>query len=337
MKVVITGHMGFIGIWMALYLKKRGYEVFGIDNRSSYGDRLFDLLPKDEIFSQSVVGDITDILTLKKFLTSVRPDAVINLAGQAIVPRSFSDPELTFATNALGTLNVLAASSEVATIKTCLCITSDKVYKNNNEDKFFSESDELWGGDIYSSSKVAAENIAQSFYYAHLKKSMSIHTIRLGNVVGGGDWSVNRLIPDLIRAYNNNEIFYVRYLSAIRPFQHVLDVVASISNILDFSLKEVNYSTWNLGPKNNTFLDVQSVIDIFQSEFGELDIESDPSTNKEDLKLAILNNKYVDRFSSPVYDSFESVKATLQFYKKINKSNAVELCNSEVSIFSNEV
>lgn len=331
--VLITGHMGFIGSWLAYSMAISGYKVFGLDNRSSYGERLYDIAGLDKIMTRSLVADVSDYESVASFVDHTRPELVMHLAGQAIIPRAFYNPRETFITNSVGTLNVLDACSSSEHVKSVAVITSDKVYENNGIGEAFSEEDPLGGGDIYSVSKSSAEFIAKAYKVSHQKKPFNIQTVRLGNVLGGGDWSKNRLLPDLINAAVDGTEFKVRYLGAQRPFQHVTDVIAGIKKITEAGAQGVIASgeSWNLGPRENSSATVSEVIEIFESDFKKLSIVPEQNQVKEDLLLSVKVDKYAGVFGDPRYTSHEAIKKTIEWYRDYyNGIKALDLLEQEI-------
>ena len=324
MSILITGNHGFIGCWLNIYLYELiPNKLIGIDNRSSYGERLIDLRKNSkDIVDKQYFDNLSDVNNLIKIIKDNKISEIFHIAGQAIVPRAFEDPNLTFDSNVVGTFNVLEAIRKCDCVKKVSLITSDKVYKNENKNVHFTEEDNLGGKDIYSTSKVICEHLAETYRKTHLSGLKIVEVIRLGNVVGGGDYSVNRLLPDLMRSYLNNKTFEVRYPNATRPFQHVIDVCHGIYSILlnnPMHQKE-GYSgeAWNLGPKNNTSLLVGDVIKIFTDVFHLKDIQPRKNQLPEDILLAVDNKKYKKVFGNPIYDSKEAVLKALEWYKKVH-------------------
>ncbi len=333
-KVLITGHRGFIGIWLSYFFKMYGWKIYGIDNLSSEGDRLYNLIPN--IFEKQLNSSIENTKRISKFINKIKPNLLINVAGQAIVPKAFRKPLETFNSNTLGTLTLLEILKKNQSIKSAIFITSDKVYKNNNKSEIFKENNQLEGKDIYSSSKVFADQLvkiySKNFIY---KKNLQI--VRLGNVVGGGDWSINRLIPDLIHSITKKKKFKIRYSQATRPFQHVSDVVNSIYKISDYSLKNKIKSgeSWNLGPKNNSFEKVGNVIKIFKRSWKNIKIIDDNKKYKEDLNLRIDISKYCKTFGKPKFDSKESINKAINWYSEYhnNKISPLILIKKDLEFF----
>ena len=341
MSILITGNHGFIGCWLNIYLKEiSDYKIFGIDNRSSYGERLIDLKKnQNNIVDKQFFNNVSDTENLIKILNENKINQIFHISGQAIVPRAFSNPSLTFDSNVTSTFSVLEASRQAKNVEKVCIVTSDKVYKNENKNKRFKEEDVLGGKDIYSTSKVICEHLAESYRKIHFEKSKIVEVVRLGNVVGGGDYSVNRLLPDLIRSYLNKNTFEVRYPQATRPFQHVIDVVNGIYSILmnNTKHKEENYlgECWNLGPKNNTVMVVGDVIELFTKVFYLEDIKPRKNSLPEGILLAVDNTKYKNTFGNPKYDSSEAIIKAIDWYKKVHQDNKSpwELTLNEVKLF----
>lgn len=334
MKILITGNKGFIGSWACVYFFNKGFEVYGLDNMSSYGKRLFEIANLEKIVKDQKITNVEDVDTWKSWAELINPDIILHLAGQAIVPRAFKEPFMTFKSNTLGTLAVLEISKGIKNLKSTLCITSDKVYENLGEKTPFVETDKLGGTDIYSISKTCCELIANVYLKTHFENStINLQTIRLGNVVGGGDWSINRLIPDLINSIDQKSIFKIRYYEATRPFQHVSDVVTGIYNIADASLNKriITGNAWNLGPRDNSFATVREVIEIFKKIYPDLKIANDNIKIKEDLNLRVDVTKYCNQFNPPRDNSIESIMRTINWYKNFsNGLNSLDLINNDI-------
>jgi CDP-glucose 4,6-dehydratase len=226
-RVLLTGHTGFKGAWMALWLEKMGALVTGYALPPPEGESLFAALaPWPGL--RSVEGDLRDRQSLAALAREVRPQIVIHMAAQAIVRRSFREPVETFATNVMGTAHVLDAVAALDGVEAILIVTSDKVYENADQGRPFREDDSLGGADPYSASKAAAEHLAACWRSSFLRGDGQpmLGVARAGNVIGGGDWSEDRLIPDVIRAGAEGRPVMLRYPGSTRPWQFVLDVVA---------------------------------------------------------------------------------------------------------------
>ena len=316
--ILLTGNLGFIGHWLQAYLSQSvSEEIICIDNLSSRGRRISSFSDPNTSIIQHYI-DLSDLNAIDKLIDTYQPSSIFHIAGQAIVPRAFENPSLTYSSNIASTFNLLELSRRYDCVQKVLVVTSDKVYKNDNSGRHFVETDPLGGKDIYSSSKVTCEELVSSYRLCHNPNQKIYETARLGNVVGGGDFSVGRLIPDLVNSFTSQRKFYVRYPKATRPFQHVLDVVDGLYKIL---MSNPHHGTdnylgtcWNLGPRGNSFLYVENVISSFCEIFGELQIEPTKDLYPEDLMLAVDNSKYSSVFGNPRFDSSESVRKALLWY-----------------------
>lgn len=320
MKILITGNYGFIGYWLSKDLLDKGHDIMGIDDLSSNGERQANYDNSFNVAEQLEV-DLCNYDDWRVKVSSFKPEIVLHVAAQAILPRCYRDPSETVYRNVISTQNILKYCNDNEVIS-LVCITSDKVYENLGKGVHFSEEDKLGGKDAYSISKTTCEMLCKAHHIVHRKnKNLSIQTARLGNVVGGGDWSVDRLLPDLMRAINSKKIFNIRYMDATRPFQHVSDVVNGINNLWEHGMKNKGiYDYWNIGPKGNSYCYVREVIELTKKHFGDFPIQQSKEIYKEDLLLAVDNSKYVKFFGEPNFDSIKSIDLALQWYKENRRS-----------------
>jgi CDP-glucose 4,6-dehydratase len=260
-KIFITGHTGFKGSWLTYILYLSGARIMGYSLKPKNKYDNFYLLALDKKI-KNYYGDVRDESNLKSKIEKFKPDIIFHLAAQSLVKDSYKNPKFTFTTNILGTLNILEIIKEVKSIKSALIVTSDKCYRNYEKKEGYSEVDELGGQDPYSASKAAAENIfysyRKSFYES--KINAGVVSARAGNVIGGGDWSKDRIIPDFIRSVILNKKFILRSPKATRPWQHVFDL---LNGYLILSKKIYNNNeyngSWNFGP-NKSHVTVQDII-----------------------------------------------------------------------------
>jgi CDP-glucose 4,6-dehydratase len=222
-RVLLTGHTGFKGSWASLWLERLGADVAGFALAPEHRPDLFSMLAPFR-GQQSVLSDLADREALRAAIDGVRPTIVLHMAAQPLVRRSYADPVATIATNVMGTVHLLEALRDVDGLRAVLIVTTDKVYANDGSGRPFGEDDRLGGHDPYSASKAAAELVAQSFHHSFLgPRGVALATARAGNVIGGGDWSPDRLVPDIWRAHHANRPLELRFPYATRPWQHVLD------------------------------------------------------------------------------------------------------------------
>jgi len=263
-KVLITGNTGFKGSWLTIWLLKSGARVYGTSKDIPTEPSMFkELGLKKEIVHYE--KDIRDLVSVKKIIEKVEPDFLFHLAAQPLVSVSYSDPIETITTNVLGTTNVLEALKESNHNCVCVIITSDKCYDNVEWVWGYKETDTLGGKDIYSGSKGAAELIIKSYYHSFFNKDESnvrITTTRAGNVVGGGDWAKDRIVPDCMRAWSKNETVEIRSPNATRPWQHVLEPISGYLNLgqLLNRNKILSGESFNFGPKYQYSFTVKKLI-----------------------------------------------------------------------------
>jgi CDP-glucose 4,6-dehydratase len=268
-KVFITGHNGFKGSWLSIWLTELGAKVYGYSLKPKTKPSLFETCFLDKKVS-SVTGDIRDYEKLKKTIISVQPDIVIHMAAQALVLESYKNPIETYQTNLMGTVNILNVIREVSSTKAFINVTSDKCYENKKNFKAFKESDPMGGFDPYSSSKACSELITAGYRASFFKNSVSIATVRAGNVIGGGDWAVDRIIPDFVKKMNQNQKISIRNPKAIRPWQFVLEPLSGYLTLAEkLFLKGSDYAeAWNFGPDNQEDKSVEWLISKFDKEYG---------------------------------------------------------------------
>ena len=332
--VLVTGHTGFKGTWLTLLLEKLGVEVIGYSLEPEK-DSLYGRIGREGMISEKF-ADIRNFTKVQKWIEITQPVAVIHLAAQPLVLESFKSPRETFDTNVMGTVNLLDSSFMSRSVKAFLAITTDKVYKNENKGLAFKESDALAGKDPYSASKVGSEAAVDA--WQQISTSLGgprVTAIRAGNVIGGGDWAKNRLMPDLIRGFSHNEAVRVRNPLSTRPWQHVLDPLIGYLMTLQEVLNGRKIDSINFGPSESS-LTVQEVVEIAKQCWGGTaqivfeetkDAIYEATTLELDSSLAkeLLNWK-------PIWSQKESVAATLGWWKSliIEKQDPLDLCLSDV-------
>jgi len=243
-KVFITGHTGFKGSWLCLWLNLLGAKITGYALQPPTSPNLFELAKVEEVVN-SIIADVRNLDSLKKAMTEAQPDVVIHMAAQPLVRESYKVPVETFETNVMGTVNLLEAVRSCPSVKSVVVVTTDKVYKNPDTNKqSFGEEDALGGYDPYSSSKASAELAANAYYCSYFKDKIALATARAGNVIGGGDFAVDRLVPDFVRSIIDNKPIKVRNPKAVRPWQHVLEPLSGYMLLAQKGCE----GAWNFGP-----------------------------------------------------------------------------------------
>ncbi len=295
-KIIITGHTGFKGSWLALWLVKLNAKVVGISNKIPTNPSHYKLLKLDKRIKNYKL-DLIDISNLKRIIKIEKPDFIFHLAGQSLVKKSFNNPKFTFDTNTIGTLNVLECLREFKKRCIVILITSDKVYKNLEIKKGYKENDLLGGSDPYSASKAAAELVIQSYiksFFSKKNNKIFISTARAGNVIGGGDWSVDRLIPDCVKSWSKNKSVIIRNPLSTRPWQHVLEAINGYLTLAQklSQNKKLHGEAFNFGPKKNSDFDVITVIKFMKKSWGKISWVKNKNRNKnhKESKLLKLNS-----------------------------------------------
>ncbi len=272
-RVLITGHTGLKGAWAWAWLERLGAHVSGLALAPATTPNLAEILGLTHRPSSNL-ADIRDAGEVCRIVSETQPEFVLHMAAQALVRRSYREPVDTFKTNVLGTLNVLEAIRTLPELRACLVVTSDKVYENNDLGRRFKEEDTLGGADPYSASKAACEiataSFARSFFSGSYQQNGKavVATARAGNVIGGGDWSEDRIIPDLWRARRNGAQVELRFPKATRPWQHVLDPIAGYFKYMEMLSGGLPERTLNFGPTDETEITVENVVASFQSAYG---------------------------------------------------------------------
>lgn len=333
MRVLITGHTGFKGSWMALMLAKLGHEIHGISDVLVPNSH-YEIAEVNRVMTSSRFLDIRDKVELKDAIQEIHPDIVVHLAAQAFVLESYRRPFETFETNVMGTINVLEAC-ELNRIERLLVITSDKVYRIGESKRPFIESDSLGGVDPYSSSKAAADLATQSLSQGFTSTRVSI--ARAGNVIGGGDFGLDRLIPDLVRAHSKSETAFIRRPNAIRPWQHVLDCLGAYVKIMDFMFNSETSGIWNVGPDSTSLFTVREIAEKFAQLLENDSLwktnEISPKQFKETEVLSLNSQKIREELGwIPKLDEEKAIEWTFQWYKGLfSKSSPFELTSNQIN------
>ena len=334
-KVFLTGHTGFKGTWLSIFLNLLGAKVYGYSLKPNTTPSFYNLINLNKKNHTSIIADIRDYNILKKAISKSSPDFIVHMAAQPLVRESYLNPKYTYEVNTLGTINVLNILKELNFIKSALIVTTDKVYFNNNKKKYFKENDLLGGADPYSNSKSCAELAVDSYYHSFFrKKKIYIATARAGNVIGGGDFSKDRIIPDYFRSLLKNQKLILRSPNSIRPWQHVLDpLYGYLILLMKLHNKQiVSGNHFNFGPNNSSNKSVNEVIHLmnkyFQNSVEVIKKKAVPETiktrNHKESKVLMLNSnksKKILKWSSK-YNLEESLSLTSAWFKQyIDKKN----------------
>ena len=339
-KIIITGHTGFKGSWLSLWLKILGAKVIGLSiNVPSNPSHFQTTQLQNKIVHKKI--DIRNLKLLKKIFKKHQPDYVFHLAAQSLVKKSYSNPIYTWQTNTIGTLNVLEALRELKKNCVAILITSDKSYKNLEIKRGYKENDILGGKDPYSGSKAGAELVIQSFissFFQTDKTKVLIGIARAGNVIGGGDWSKDRLIPDCVKSWSKNKKVLIRSPKSTRPWQHVLE---AISGYLFFALnlkknKKLHGEAFNFGPNNAKNYTVVSVVKLMKKNWEKISWELDKKNKKffyESSLLKLNCNKAKNKLKWKSILSFaETIGMVSNWYKNyyLNPSAAYKISLSQI-------
>jgi len=331
-RILVTGHTGFTGTWACLWLTRIGAHVAGYALPPDHDPALYDAVGIDSAID-SRIGDVRDYDSVKAAFDRFAPDAVLHLAAQPLVRRSYREPVSTFGTNAMGTAHVLEAARMTPSIKAAVCITTDKVYRNNEWAWPYRENDPLGGKDPYSASKAAAEMVIDSYrasFGATDGTGVAIAAARGGNIIGGGDWSQDRLIPDFVRAVVGRATLTLRYPEATRPWQHVLALVQGYLMLLSGLLEEpAKYArAWNLGPQDLRNFTVRDVLEQLASGWERPSLEYMNAPLPEAGALALDSSLARNQLGWVVpWDTRRAVAETASWYRDYyrNPSDAREI------------
>ena len=343
-KVAVTGHTGFKGSWLCLWLKELQAEVHGFAQIPQTNPSLFDDLDLKSSLCHRI-GDIENLVAVKEWLNLAQPEVIFHLAAQPLVRKSYEAPLQTWESNVFGTLNLLEAIRMRKQPCAVVIVTTDKVYENRKEQYDYRENDRLGGSDPYSSSKTAVEiavaSWRTSFFEADTK--IRVATARAGNVIGGGDWSKDRIVPDLVRALSEKRTIGVRNPKAIRPWQHVLEPLSGYLNLAEKLFLDENaawQSSFNFGPESS---DCRSVRDLVECSLKHWQGSwKDESSSKDLLEAQFLSlsiKKATEKLGwKPRWNFEKSVEQTITWYIDVmeNRRSAIEVCDEQLLNFQTQ-
>ena len=344
-KVLVTGHTGFKGSWLSIWLHEQGAEVVGL-SLDSYSEKdNFVLSGIGRRIKADIRADIRDGQRMKEIFIKYQPEIVFHLAAQPLVRLSYEQPVDTYEVNVMGTIHIMEAIRVTKSVKVGVMITTDKCYDNKEQIQGYKETDPFGGYDPYSSSKGACEIAIQSWRRSFFnpidygkKHAVSIASVRAGNVIGGGDWAKDRIIPDCIRALEAGKVINIRSPKAVRPWEHVLE---PLSGYMMLAQKMWNYPTeycegWNFGPENDSVSTVWEVVTelVKNFEFGVLKDSSDLNAVHEANLLTLDINKVKTRSGwKPRLNMQQCIALVADWYKRYKTEDVYNLCVEEIDKF----
>lgn len=343
-KVFLTGHTGFKGSWLSLWLQSMGAIVKGFSLAPFTSPNLFDIAQVAEGM-ESEIGDIRNLELVKDSMLAFNPDILIHMAAQPLVRLSYAEPVETYSTNVMGTLHVLEAARKCKKLKTIVSITTDKCYENKEWPWGYRENEAMGGHDPYSSSKGCCELLIASYRnsYFNTNESPALASVRAGNVIGGGDWSTDRLIPDILKAFEKSESVVVRNPMATRPWQHVLEPLSGYLVLAEklYTHGDSFAGAWNFGPKDEDCQSVEWILNAMINTWGEgasweLDTNNNPHEAgylKLDCSKAAQQLKW-----APHWNLDFTLNSIVQWHKAwLDHADMKKHCLKEINKYSNRI
>lgn len=333
-KVLLTGHTGFKGSWMCMALAFLGAEVTGYSLAPQEGSSLFGICDISEKVN-SVIGDIRDLESLRRVFHGTEPEIVIHMAAQPLVRESYKKPVYTYGVNVMGTVNILECIRETSSVRSFVNVTTDKVYKNKEWEWGYRENEELNGHDPYSNSKSCSELVTSSYMDSFFQeRQIGISTMRAGNVIGGGDFAKDRIIPDCVRAAYKKEKVEVRNPYSVRPYQHVLDAVMAYLMVAKEQYINLKYAgSYNIGPEEKDSVETGKIVEMFCNAWESLTDEKIswvvcPEEGVHEANYLKLDcSKMRNRFQwKPVWDIEKSIEKTVEWAVAYQKGENVPQC-----------
>lgn len=342
-KIFVTGHTGFKGAWLCLWLYSLGAEVVGYALSPPTRPSLFELCRVDDLIT-SIVGDIRDAESLRLSLCRAQPEIVFHLAAQPLVRESYRLPAETYATNVMGTVHLFEAIRNCSTVRAVINVTTDKCYENLEQKRPFKETDPLGGFDPYSSSKACSELVTaayrQSYFHpdAYADHGVAVASARAGNVIGGGDWAAERLLPDCFRALLNSEPIILRNPSAIRPWQHVLEPLLGYLVLAErlHSIGPMVGGSWNFGPASGEELTVEDVVKRLCRMWGGGRYQVEGGSHPHEAGILCLDCEKAQKILGfrPVWGIEQALHASVDWFKRWQSQDDMrEVCLGQISAY----
>ena len=343
-KIIITGHTGFKGSWLALWLNSLGANVLGLSKNVPTKPSHFKTLNLEKRIKSKKIN-LIDLKKLKKIIYNFKPDYIFHLAAQSIVKKSYVETKETWESNLISTINLLETLKKIKKKTTVIIITSDKIYKNIETKKGYKETDRLGGLDPYGASKSATEIAIQSYinsFFYNKKDYVRICTARAGNVIGGGDWSPDRLIPDCMRSWSKNKVVKIRNPKSTRPWQHVLEVIFGYLNLaINLNLnKKLHGQSFNFGPKNENYKVSEVLLEI-KKIWPAIKWQYEKKKNFKENQLLNLNSQKAKKIlkwqqTMSFKDQIKMLVEWHQFYNK-NKKYTIAKSIEQINVYRNLV
>ena len=327
--VFLTGHTGFKGGWLALWLTEMGAKVNGYSLDVATSPNFFNIIKLKDIIQNSTISDIRDLPRVISSMQKAKPSIIFHMAAQPLVRQSYNDPIETFTTNVTGTVNVLEAARKIETVEAIINITTDKCYQNREWDRPYHETDRLGGYDPYSSSKACSEIVTSAYRNSFFKKTqVKLASVRAGNVIGGGDWATDRLIPDFFRSIDNNEMLFIRSPQAVRPWQHVLDPLAGYLILAEKLVEnKINFAeAWNFGPEQSGAKTVSWVLEKLSEKFVNARWEKENTKQQHEASILKLDiSKAKSKLGwTPRWPLETAIDNTIEWYQAFKENKKMQ-------------
>lgn len=337
-RVLLTGHTGFKGAWLGQWLVSMGAIVTAVALKPNTTPNLFSLIQVGSQLASHAL-DIRDATKLAALVHQAQPEIVLHLAAQALVRESYKDPLATFAINVMGTANVLDALRSCESVRSIVVVTTDKVYANQEWAWPYRETDKLGGHDPYSASKAGTELVAASYRASFFAaKGVTLATARAGNVIGGGDWSADRIIPDAVRAWSAGETLSVRRPQAVRPWQHVIEPLCAYLVLAERAWSDSAVAqAWNFGPQTHEAATVREVVGMAQAAFGRGQVQwGDGADGPHEAGLLMLDTSLAKSQLGiqSVFALNDAISMTMRWYRDLQSGqSAAELCERDIAYY----
>lgn len=338
--VLITGHTGFKGGWLSLWLSKLGSDVHGFALSPEQNPNLFTVANVQKYISSSTIHDINDLRAVRDHVKKVKPDIIFHMAAQPLVRESYLNPLQTYSTNIVGTINLFEAVRDLDRRVSIVNVTTDKCYQNNEWVWPYRESDRLGGDDPYSCSKACVELITASYRKSFFNGgNIAVSTVRAGNVIGGGDWSTNRLLPDLFRSLETSGPVKIRSPGAVRPWQHVLEPLAGYLKLAElmYNAPDMYSDAWNFGPDQIDAKPVSWIVDRVIQKLPAIQWHFDDGPHPKESTLLVLDNSKVKSELNwhPRWNIKSALRETIDWYMEWKNNNRMDqVCFQQIDRYA---